>query len=61
MWLSKDSTIEVVSDKGPKISSQKIIRRDTEECGHVLKQLIQTGLMNSEETECPQKAHTIYE
>jgi hypothetical protein len=34
-----------------------------EECGHVLKQFIQSGLMNSEErkTECPQKTHTIYE
>jgi hypothetical protein len=34
----KDSRIQEVSEIGLKISSRKIIRKDMEECGHVLKQ-----------------------
>jgi hypothetical protein len=40
MRLSKDSRIQVVSEKAPKISFRKIIRQEIEECGHVLKQFI---------------------
>jgi hypothetical protein len=54
MRLSKDSRIQVVREIGPK---NYLIIQDMEECGHVLKQFIQSGLMNCEEskTECPHK------
>jgi hypothetical protein len=40
-----------------------LIRKDMKECGHVVKQFIQSGLMNSEEVKLnvQQKTHTIYE